>query len=87
MDEKIETFKQSIHYRDICYFIDHIDSQDIFNSCMEDLGYTTGLILLSENDPNELKSIIMGQKEEIMVISFLAKKSPLAECVIYKINE
>lgn len=84
MEEKINEFKQSVHYRDICYLIDHIDNQDVFNSCLEELGYTHGLLLLSDGDPTEPKDVIMGKRGEMRVISYLTQQGIIAECAIYK---
>lgn len=85
--EKIENFKKSIHYRDICYLIDHIDNQDILNSCAEELGYSIGVDIITRLDRLNptLKTIFLGGNGEFRVISYLHENRPIAESVICRI--
>lgn len=82
-DKKIKSFMESQDYIDICYMIDHVSNASIRNSCLEDLGYSIGLNLLSENDKNESKHVIIGAKGEFRVQSNVAE-GDFADCVIFK---
>ena len=84
-NNKIEEFKKTIHYRDICHFIDYIEHQDTFNSCMEDLGYSIGLNLLTSNDDLRIKNVILGANGEFRVLTYIPQGSMFGECVICKV--
>lgn len=81
---EIEEFIKSQDYRDICYLIDHIDDQDIFNSCVEELGYKVGVDIFDNRKPLKLKAVYKGDKGEFRVVSFIKKETPIAESVIIK---
>lgn len=84
-NEKLERFFQSIQYRDICYFIDHVTNQDIFNSCCEELGYSIGIDIVNSKDKAKPKSVIIGKEGEFRVISHIQDNKFIAECVICRI--
>lgn len=78
---KIEKFKHSIDYRDICYFIDHVENIDFRISLLEELGYNVGVLIVKQ-DFGE-KHIIIGKKKEIrMQVTPKYKNINVARCVI-----
>lgn len=79
---KIKEFMQTIHYRDICYLIDHIDNLDVLNSCAEELGYSVGISIV-KNKP-QLKSVTIGNKNEFRIVSSIREKTPIIECIIFQ---
>ena len=85
-EEKIKKFKESIDYRDICYMIDHIESEDIMLSCLDRLGYKTGInIVLGSESFSKPKSVMIGMRGEFRVQVSECKDS-FAVCVIQETN-
>ena len=66
-EQLINAFKQSYHYRDICYMVDHVPYREIMISCIEDLDYKIGLNLIRTSDKTNLKSVSIGKKGEYRV--------------------
>ena len=82
-DKKIKSFKESQDYIDICYMIDHVSNPSIRNSCLEDLGYSIGLNLVTKDNKTESKDVIIGAKGEFRVQSATAEND-FVDCVICK---
>lgn len=85
-EQRIEAFTQSNHYKDICHMIDYIENQDIFNSCMEELGYKIGIDLNTKDMKRPLKSVIIGANGEFRVLSWADKIGLVTESVIVTDN-
>lgn len=79
---KLKEFMESIHYRDICYLIDHMSNQDVLNSCAEDIGYSIGLDFITKDNKPQIKDVIIGKNNEFRVVTFLRKNRPIVECII-----
>lgn len=73
--------KESIDYRDICYFIKHVRNLDLRISVINSLGYNIGVNVAKEGD--EEGSFFIGMKGEARVqLEPRNKKFPLVRCAI-----
>lgn len=76
----MQTFLKSIDYRDICYFIDHVENIEFRKSLLEELGYKIGIEITKENQ--ERKIYIGRRKEMRMFISNKFNKVNIAYSVV-----
>ena len=81
---QLEKFRESNHYKDICYLIDHIANQDVLNSCAEELGYSVGIDIFSKEVKPMVKQILVGKNKEFRVVTLLRKGSQIAETIVFK---
>lgn len=79
-NEKIDVFRKSQDYKDICYMIDHVPLKERI-SCLRSLGYRIGFTI-SKNETIE-KNIIFGKHGELrMQVTPKIETENLYTCVI-----
>lgn len=79
----VEKFKQSQDYIDISYFIDHVDDINFRLSLIEELGYTIGTSIVTNN--LGVKNIFIDKRNNIrMQVTPKYKNINIAKCVIIK---
>ena len=72
---------ENIHYRDICYFIDHVKDLKFRISLIESLGYKIGVDVVG--DDSKLKDVQVGKRGERRVqITQKIDKFPIVSCAI-----
>lgn len=81
MSKRIEKFKTSQDYIDICYMIDHVKEYDVRANVLESLGYKIGFDIMKID--KGVKNIYLGKKNEIrMQVTPKFKNINIAKCVI-----
>lgn len=81
MSKRIEKFKTSQDYIDICYMIDHVKEYDVRANVLESLGYKIGFDIIKID--KGVKNIYLGKKNEIrMQVTPKFKNINIAKCVI-----
>ena len=69
-------------FKDIEYFIDHVNDIDARVDVLSSLGYRIGVDVVT-NETDKVKKVIVGKQGELRIQIALAEKGiPLAKCVI-----
>ena len=69
-------------FKDIEYFIDHVNDIDARVDVLSSLGYRIGVDVVT-NETDKVKKVIVGKQGELRIhISPAEKGIPLAKCVI-----
>ena len=81
MSKRIEKFKKSQDYIDICYMIDHIKEEETRIDVLQVLGYKIGLDIVKID--KGVKNIYIGKKNDLrMQVTPKFKNVNIAQCVI-----
>jgi hypothetical protein len=81
MSKRIEKFKKSQDYIDICYMIDHIKEEETRIDVLQVLGYKIGLDIVKID--KGVKNIHIGKKNDLrMQVTPKFKNVNIAQCVI-----
>ena len=70
--KRIEKFKKSIDFRDICYFITHVKNIEYRKSLLQDLGYHVGIEIT--RDKQSEGNVYIGKKKDLRM--FISNKFP-----------
>lgn len=69
-------------FKDIEYFIDHVNNIDARVDVLSSLGYRIGVDVVT-NETDKVKKVIVGKQGELRIQIAPAEKGiPLAKCVI-----
>ena len=81
MSKRIENFKKSQDYIDICYMIDHVKEEETRIDVLQVLGYKIGLDIVKID--KGVKNIYIGKKNDLrMQVTPKFKNVNIAQCVI-----
>lgn len=81
MSKRIEKFKKSQDYIDICYMIDHVKEEETRIDILQVLGYKIGLDIVKID--KGVKNIYIGKKNDLrMQVTPKFKNVNIAQCVI-----
>lgn len=81
MSKRIEKFKKSQDYIDICYMIDHVKEEETRIDVLQVLGYKIGLDIVKID--KGVKNIYVGKKNDLrMQVTPKFKNVNIAQCVI-----
>jgi hypothetical protein len=81
MSKRIEKFKKSQDYIDICYMIDHVKEEETRIDVLQVLGYKIGLDIVKID--KGVKNIYIGKKNDLrMQVTPKFKNVNIAQCVI-----
>lgn len=81
MSKRIEKFKKSQDYIDICYMIEHVKDDEVRLDVLQVLGYKIGLDIVKID--KGVKNIYIGKKNDLrMQVTPKFKNVNIAQCVI-----
>lgn len=81
MSKRIEKFKKSQDYIDICYMIDHVKEEETRIDVLQVLGYKIGLDIVKID--KGVKNIYIGKKNDLRIqVTPKFKNVNIAQCVI-----
>lgn len=81
MSKRIDKFKHTQDYIDICYMIEHVEDDEVRLDVLQCLGYKIGIDIIQID--NGVKNIYIGKKNEIrMQVTPKFKNVNIARCVI-----
>jgi hypothetical protein len=81
MSKRIENFKKTQDYIDICYMIEHVKENEVRLDVLQVLGYKVGIDIVKED--KGVKNIYIGKRNELrMQVTPKFKHVNLAQCVI-----